>query len=92
MEMLPRKRYVSAMNVLFSCYCVLKVYKCLQPFMVCMSSSVTTSIIDEISDDFDTEVKCWRDKLKNRLEEVRLSVHIRIYYSCLLKLGRPFFC
>lgn len=39
--------------------------------MVCMSSTETTTILDEISDDYDSEVKCWRDKLKAVLKEVQ---------------------
>ena len=42
--------------------------------MVCMSSSVTTSIIDKISEDYDAEVKSWRNKLKVLLNEVAIYV------------------
>ena len=86
MEMLPRKRYVGAINVLFIYYCVLKVYKCLQPLMICMSSSVTTSIIDKISEGFDAEVKYWRDNLKSHLQDVRMFLYVIICYSCILNI------
>ena len=35
-------------------------------FMICMSSSAT-SLIDKVSDDYNIEVFCWRDKLKDRI-------------------------
>ena len=39
--------------------------------MVYISSTETTSILDEICDDYDVEVKCWRDKLMAALKEVQ---------------------
>ena len=38
--------------------------------MVCMSTSVITSIIDKMAEDYDAEVKIYRDHLVNRLHEV----------------------
>ena len=34
--------------------------------MICMSSSAT-SLIDKVSDDYNVEVFCWWDKLKDRI-------------------------
>ena len=39
--------------------------------MVCMSTSVTTTIVDKIAGDYDAEVKAYRDELINKLQEVR---------------------
>ena len=39
--------------------------------MVCMTSSVTTTIVDKIAEDYDAEVKAYRDQLINKLREVR---------------------
>lgn len=47
-----------------------QVYKCLQPYMICMSSSVTTTIVDKIAEDYDAEVKVYRDQLISKLQEV----------------------
>ena len=38
--------------------------------MVCMSSTETTTILDEMSDGYDDEVKSWRDNLLTLLEDV----------------------
>ena len=54
--------------------------------MICMSSSVTTSIIDKISEDFDAEVKYWRDNLKSHLQDVRMFLYVIICYSCILNI------
>jgi len=47
---------------------ILQVYRCLQPFMMCMSASSTHSIIDQVAQDYDSDVQSWRDKLKELLD------------------------
>ena len=45
----------------------MKVYRCLQPFMVCYSPAGTTKLIDRLCEDHDIEVKFWGDLLKESL-------------------------
>ena len=50
----------------------LQVYKCLQPFMICMSASATITLIDNVSQNFDAEVLRWSDALKENLKVPRI--------------------
>lgn len=45
-----------------------KVFQCLQPLMVCLSSTGTTKLIDRLGEDHDVEVLIWGDELKDAQE------------------------
>ena len=49
-------------TMLYNYFCV-QVYNCLQPFMICMSSLVTSHVIDNIANDYDAAVLAWKDEL-----------------------------
>ena len=44
-------------------YGLMYVYRYLQPFMVCMSPSQSTKIIEELTDGHDADVLYWRDEV-----------------------------
>ena len=43
---------------------VVKIYRYLQPFMICMSPSHTFKIIDDLTDAYDVTVLQWSNRLK----------------------------
>ena len=45
-----------------------QVYNCLHCFMVCMSPTVTSSLIDKITDDYDAEVMELANELQRCIE------------------------
>lgn len=49
---------------IYSFYIVVKVYRYLQPLMMCMSPSSTVEIITKLSNQFDAEVMNWASELK----------------------------
>ena len=42
----------------------LQIYRCLQPFMVCISPSATTNVIKQISNNHDMDDHLWKDSIK----------------------------
>lgn len=46
--------------------------------MVCMSSSVTSRVIDNISNDYDAAVLAWKDQLSSK---VQVTDTLEILYS-----------
>ena len=55
------------------CWPLSKVYNCLQPFTVCMSSKSTSALIDVITEDFDREVLEWVNEV-DKCIEVKMSI------------------
>lgn len=45
-----------------------QVYSCLQPFMVCMSPSVTSDVIDKLAGDYDAAVLNWTKELSKHIQ------------------------
>ena len=59
--------------------------------MICMSSSATTKLIDEVAEGFDAEVMVWSDALKrNVMVRVKKYRSICIIKSC-YRLVSPFY-
>lgn len=52
----------------FFFYFHVQVYRCLQPLMVCLSSSGTAKLIERLNEDHDIEVQFWADDMKDALE------------------------
>ena len=60
-------RYISSLSNIMLTAIKLKVYRCLQPLMISMSSLATTQVIDDLSGNFDAEVLSWSDTLKRNI-------------------------
>ena len=45
---------------------IIQIFRCLQPFMVCVSPTATTNVIKHISECHDVEVHFWKDEMKQK--------------------------
>jgi len=68
MEMLLTSRYEDTVLCIYTYVNCFQVNACLAPFMVCMSPSATSPLIDKLAKEYDTEVLMWTSELTNSVQ------------------------